>query len=164
MNRVFRSICLILAAALLAGGYALDSSWVGAAAVLTLAACWGIGRRFHWNWLHSALLAGYGIAAAGGILLGISAHWMIAGCAFGLAGWELASEDWVPTNDPALPWRILLWRKTLPSLAGSVGLGLLAAEILLLVRVSVPFGVMLLAALLGIVSLYLFYRAQKARP
>lgn len=159
MSVLYLPFSLTLSATLLAGGYALDKNWMGVAALAALAIFWLVGRRFHRPWLNSALLVGYVSAAAAGIFLGISAHWMIAGSAFALAAWELDSEDWAQANDSTQPWRELLQRKTLPLLVISVGLGLLAAELLLFVRISISFGVMLLAALVGIVSLTLFFRS-----
>ena len=158
-----RSIGLILAAVVLAGGYAAAQSWVGVVVMLVLAASWVIGRRTRVAWLNSALLVGYVSASAGGIFFGVSAHWMIAGCAFALAGWELAGVETVAAGESNQILNDLLRRKTVQLLTLSFGMGLLAAELLLYVRVSLPFGVVLLGGVLAFTSLYLLFRTQKSR-
>ncbi len=159
-----RYICLILSTAALTGGYALLGSWVGMIAVLLLAVIWVTVQKYLWPWLASLLMAGFLGAAVRGILLGGSPQLMIAGSAFALAAWELTSKRLDSGQGVEDQFSIKLQKNSLMWLVISIGLGLLTAQLILLVQVIISFWVLFFAALVVMASLYLLFRLLRSHP
>jgi hypothetical protein len=109
------------------------------------------------SWLSSSILILLVCGAAGGVLSGLSPEMMIAASALALIFWELMQQilnrgkkDGSSTLNhlKSTPFKLLLV---------SAGTGLLIAEIGLRVHFQLPFGIVILAVLLILYSVYRFY-------
>ena len=156
-------VCVFAALILLAGGFGLAHLWWGEVFVLAIIFFWLIFQRSDWNLLPSALLAIYVCVAAAGLLSGVSPFLMIAGAAVALASWELADQrvNLPGTSNHAL---VSLYEHHHMKILGiTVGLGLLVAEAGLFLQFSIPFGVLVLIALVVLFSLYRFFSLFKKK-
>jgi hypothetical protein len=146
-------VCLLAAAACLAGGYALAGFPAGVLfAVLALLA-WLYAWRPANGWLAGLCLAASTCLAAVGILLQAPPSLMILGAVLTLATWDLLLLDHSMPSHDLPPGSRLLEIRRLQSLAAVLGVGLFAAFASRLVSVSLPFGLMVLAVLLALFAL-----------
>lgn len=135
------AICLLL-------GYILIGRWLALLAVpamilLRIAA----GRRSSF-WAASGLLSVCVVLAVAGILLHASALLMSAGCVFALAGWDLSDPRGQTAAPAAGNYGVLLEEKRLRSLAAVLGASALLALLPAILRIQLPFGVVVFLALL----------------
>lgn len=158
MTRVALVLNVMLCATALARGYALRDMDAVARAIVLLGALWLCALWRRWHWYSSAALIGAVLAAAVGILLDVSAAWMLAGAVFALVAWDLAdfrrrlaagsTED----DLSGIEQRHLLRLSVL-----TLG-GLAFASLGMLVRLKVPFEWMLLLLLVTALGLAQFLR------
>ncbi|MHC1781330.1 MAG: hypothetical protein AB9891_00980 [Anaerolineaceae bacterium] len=146
---------LAAALACLAAGYWLAGMGWGGVIALSLLAGWITGRRFRWSWLPGTFLTVFTAAAAGGLLLGVSFHWMAAGLVTALAAYELGADKAGLEANAVFRNRFQVRRAALLGLV--VLFGLLAAEAGTFLNFTIPFGGLGLAALAvlyGLVKLF----------
>ena len=153
--------CLYAASALLAAGFGLAQRWPGLALAVLVGVGWLAARRLSWNWLINALLGAFTALSAASLLSGVSPALAIAASAAALAAWELSAQENPPRDEPARALAVGYLRARRVWLAAAVGLGLLLAEAGLFLRFAMPFGVLLLAALLVLFGFYQFYRYSR---
>jgi len=83
------AVSVVLCAAALGWGY-LERGLEGAARVaLAAGVLWLLALWRRWPWFSGVALLGAVIAAAAGLLLDVSAAWMLAGAVFALIAWDL---------------------------------------------------------------------------
>jgi len=136
-------VCAGIAILSLTGGYGIQG-WPVLPVMLGLAAVWLLARKKAGAWLPSCLLVIYLGLAVYGLQAGYSPLMMILGATAALAWWDLVL---LPSNKAApLPPDFV--NQHLRSLALAAGLGLLLAIAGLQIHLELPFGVILLLAVL----------------
>ena len=115
-------------------------------------------KTFKRTWLSSLILSLSVIAATYGVLTGASPEIMISGTALALFIWDLLRQIVYRRKDEKLRAPIFPNRAHVQLLIFSVGTGLMLAEAGSQIQIPVPFGVVILAALLILVSLFRFYQ------
>jgi len=115
-------------------------------------------KLFDRRWLSSLYLLLLVGGAAAGALLGLSPAMMIVGAALALISWELTEQMLHWPRDDVLPSLKIPKKAHLKVLMTSVGLGLMLAEGGLLMHISLPFGIVVLAVFLILFSFSRFYR------
>ncbi len=150
-------LCFTLAAALLAFSFTGIFAWAILPALAAALSLWLNFQRLGWRWLPSVLLVLTVGEAAAGTLLAKNPALMIAAVSACLAGWELAEQTPYRQHSGAVS-RISLSSAAWSRLAAAVILAMAIAEAGLLLRVTIPFWGVFLAALLIFFSLYRFYR------
>lgn len=115
------------------------------------------------SWLSSFYLLLLVGGAAAGALLGFHPALILAVAALALISWELLAQriDW-RSGDRLPSLKVPLWAH-IKVLMISAGSGLLLAEGGLLVHISLPFGIVVLAVLLILFSFSRFYRLIATR-
>jgi hypothetical protein len=148
-------LCLVL-------GVALAGRWEGGMAALILLSLGLLYHRLPAQWMPSLLLGLYTLAVAGGLLAGGSPFLLLGGVVTALAAWDLNHSISSLAGNARTNFGPDQQNKRLLLLAGVVGLSLAFINLGLLVRVSLPFGVILLlaSAALGGLSM-LIYLLQK---
>lgn len=156
-------VCLAVSTTCLALGFWNAGKWAALPAVFLSAGLWLFARNSPTGWLPLASLALSAGLAALGTLLGAQPVLAIPGAAFALATWDLAllehSLKGCPEAEDTRRYEI----KHIRSLAFSLTLGLLAAELGLGLQFRIPFGLMLLLAALALYSLDRMTRSFKGR-
>jgi hypothetical protein len=152
-------LCFLAAAGLLSAGFATAYGWIILPAASALLLVWWGSQWQGWRWLSALLLVLDVCAAAGGVLLGKNAAWLIAGVTTALAGWELAGQRQCQSRSTAdVRYAVSRWSH-FRLLAVVIALGLVFAEGGLFLRVSIPFWGIFFAGLLILFSLYRFFQA-----
>ena len=143
----------------LAGGYLAAGQWLALPGLLVALLAWLLVWKWPFRWLPLAgLLLTVGLSA-GGVFAGASPVLMILSVPFALAGWDLLLWNLaLSASSPAAP-STLLARSHYISLAWAVGLGLLLALAGRLLRLQLPFGVLLFLVLLALLSLERLFHA-----
>lgn len=157
-------LSLVAALALLAVGAAAARNWVYALSILPIAILDGLSRRFGWSWCPAALLLAYIALAAGGLFIGISPALGIAGAAAALFHWELSEPLAKGSRADELPLAGLFYRQRLRYLGISTAMGLLLAELGLVLRVDLPFAGAILAAVILLFSIYRLFLLRPKKP
>jgi len=156
-------LSILLAAGLLALGYALSGRGPWGVAVVVVGGLWLVGRRRGWGWTASVGLVALVGAAAFGLGRGLAPGWALLGTGAALAAWDLDAfarrlGDGGPMGD-----RAMLERRHLQRLLLVEALGLLLAGAALAVRVRIGFGGALLLgalAVLGLSQVMGFFRRE----
>lgn len=160
MTRRLVPACVGLSGGFLMLGYGLGRMGPGAALVAGLVALWLAGWWRRWAWAPNVGLVSLVAAAAGGVLLGLGAGWMLVGLVAALCAWDL--EHWsrrldgMNWRDERAAQRRSLERAHFRRLLAVAGLGLLLPAIALQVRVRLVF---LPAVLLGLLVVWGLSRA-----
>ncbi len=132
-----------LTAAYIAAGY-----WVILPAVAAMVIFWIAIRKTQSFWSASSLLAVYVVLAIAGILLKAPVVLIVPGCIAALAAWDLMDlKASTAGAAPAGGSRVLAQRR-LQALGTASGVSLLLATASLVFRIHLPFGVLVLLALL----------------
>jgi hypothetical protein len=161
MSETTSVLCFLAAAVLLSAGYASVYGWVILLVVSTAMLVWWLFQRPGWHWLPVVLLVMDVSAAAGGVLVGKNAAWLVAAAAAALAGWELAGQrEYRPGAYPRIQ-AALADRSHLRLLAVVIIAGLVCAEAGLFLQISIPFWGMFFAGLLILFCLYRFFQVIK---
>lgn len=115
-------------------------------------------QSIEWTWFPSVLLVLLICGTVTGVLSGISAALMIAIATLALIIWEYIEQiAYRPRKDNNPAGNFPKWAHT-RLLVATIGISLFFAEGGLLVQLSLPFGIILLASLLILFSFYRFYR------
>ncbi len=149
---------LLASVVILIIGYAMTNLWLVILVLPVILLAGWLTRQSSPGWLPSVLLALYTVEAAGGALVGAIPGLMIAGAAFMLISWEISAQLRALKGAANHPQGRLSSHAHIRRLITAVGIGLLIAEAGLLIHLRVPFGIILLAGLLVLFSLYRFYR------
>jgi hypothetical protein len=150
------SLCFLAAAALISDGFMIAYLGIILPVVSALLLVWWVLQWKCWRWLPSLLLVVDICAAAGGLLLGRNAAWVIAGTAAALAGWELAGQR-QDRSGTRVRFTVSIWPH-FRLLAVVIALGLVFAEGGLFLHVSIPFWGVFFAGLLILFSMYRFFQ------
>ncbi len=139
--------------ACLAAGYAATGQWIGLPGIVLVLAAWllaALERSGSFSWVAMILSVGM---AAGGLFASIPVPLMLLAATCALAGWDMVIFTNTLTSDlPAGSIRRLEERHY-RSLIPALGLGLLAAVAGPAIRLQIPFGWMLLLAILALLGL-----------
>jgi hypothetical protein len=156
LPRLLKWGSLTAGVAFLAAGYALIHQWW----LLGLAVLVWLGGIFADKWSVAVFVGMVGLAAAG-VYMGAATILVVLGATSALASWDLASwEDFVAGGLPAEAITRLEWRHY-AYLALALGAGLLAVILGRLVRVQLPFGVLLILAVLVFLGVDQVWRFTK---
>jgi hypothetical protein len=153
MVRVLCILTTILGAGSIAAAFAIKSppwSIIGAIAFIVL---WISGYLRNWQWLQNAgLLFIFGLACLG-FLLGLSATLLFCGSFFALAGWDLVDFSRRLRNaSPEDDLRALEHQHFL-RLGSGITLGVILVMLAVNIRLQIPFGWMIILALLAALGL-----------
>ena len=148
----------IACAACLAVGYAMAGQWVALGAVLIAFLAWLAARQRQSTWLSLAALVISISLAAAGLLSGASPTFMIFSATLALASWDLVFLDHILAGSSSAQTVTLLEKKLYQSLVLALGLGLLAAVTGRMIRLQIPFGGVVLLAILALLSLDRLWR------
>ena len=158
VRKIVGLICPIAGVVCLVVGYAMVRQWLALLGVLFVFLVWLFTWIWSSRWLPLAALALSVSLSAAGIFAGAPPALMILSAALSLAAWDLALMD-LPHAEVSSTGRLsFLAYSHYKSLALAVALGLLAAMVGRMVRIQLPFGVMILLALLVLVSLERLWR------
>jgi hypothetical protein len=136
-------ICLVLCVLCLAAGYALAGGWGGAALSILIGPAWWFARKFPTSWGPFFCLFGSAGLAVAGILLGSPPVFMISGSAAALAAWDLVWLESAVGGQPEMEQTRQYEKEHLRSLAQAVGGGLSGELLGRLIRVDIPFIVLM---------------------
>jgi hypothetical protein len=146
-------ICLVISAICLLLGY-LPAGGLQVLAALTVMAVFGFfTRRSTYQWPTFAILTAYLLIAAGGLLAGLSPYLLIIGSVAALCAWDLALFDQSLVGDQHQILASVLEKKHLQSLGLVALLGLILVIAGLQIRLTLPFGVIVLIVLLALFGL-----------
>jgi hypothetical protein len=152
-RKILKLICPLASTACLAAGFAAVGQWTAWPGVLLALSAWllaALRRSGSFSWV--ALMLSVGLAAAG-LLVSIPLPLMMLAATFALAGWDIVLfTNGLTPGVPAGSIRRLAERHY-RSLIPALGFGLLAAVAGPAFRIQIPFGGMLLAAILALLSL-----------
>ncbi len=146
----------------LAGGFASAGRWRVLPVVLLVLLAWLLTYKWRSGFFPlAALILSVGLAAAG---LFVSAPFllMLLGALFALAGWDLVLLSHTLNIHPPGGSISLLEQRHYRSLALALGFGLLVAVSGPAIRVRIPFGWMILLAILALLSLEGFWRRLRS--
>ena len=152
-RKILSLACALACVLCLAAGYAQAGQWLALLGVLPALLAWLAGFKWPQRWLPLAGLLLSICLAAAGLFTGAASVLMILSAAFALAAWDmilwnLSLDASALTDTPAL-----LARSHYISLALAIGAGLLAALGGRLLRLQLPFGVLIFLVLLALLSL-----------
>lgn len=146
-------VCIGLSAGAFALASALSGLWFLALPIPVLGVTWLAGQRRGWKWISSLGLVLGTLVAAGGLLLGLDAGWMLAGLVAALAAWDLDHFSHTVESVPRVEGARSLERRHVQRLLAAVGLGALLAAVAQGVDVTLSFGFILLLGLVAILGL-----------
>ncbi len=165
LRKLIIAAFLLILAACLALGFAAAAPWMALAAVLVCMLSWVSSWKWPLIWPPTAaLVISTGVAAAG-LLAGASPWPVLLSGLPTLALWDLILLDQAlaessPASSPARspassPRKMpgLLEQKHFQSLALALGLGLCATVAVRLIQIQIPFGILVLLAILAFFSL-----------
>ncbi len=159
LRKIIILVFLVLSATCLAFGFAMVAQWAAIAAVLTSLLAWLSGWRWSSVWPPSAALVVSISLAAAGLLAGASPLLMLLSVTPTLGVWDLMLLDQTVTSSSPGKTLALLEQKHYGSLARALGLGLLAALASRVIRFQIPFGVIILLAILAFFGLDRIWRS-----
>lgn len=148
MYSLVRAASLVAAGTCLVWGYTVTGNWLIVLAIPFMALFWiATGRRSPFR-AASALLSVYVFLAVAGLALRAPALLMVAGCVFALAAWDLSDRRGQAASQAVQRYGAVLERRRLRSLAGMISASMLLAALPTMLRLQLPFGIILLLALL----------------
>lgn len=153
LRKILKLVFPLACTACLAAGYAAAGKWIALPGVLLVLAAWllaALGRSGSFSWV--ALMLSVGLAV-GGLFASVPFLLMVLAATFALAGWDIVFFN--NTLAPDLPAGSIrrLEERHYRSLIAALGLGLLAAAAGPAIRLQIPFGWMILLAILALLSL-----------
>jgi|GEM_PF-1841413 len=152
-RKTFFAVCLIISVLCLSLGYGLSGQWVGVVISLITGAAWLLARKYPNSILPLASLAISICLAVAGNLNGDSAFLMTCGSGFALATWDLLLLDSALGSHSSAVQTRQYEIKHLQSLALALGSGLMVIFLGRLVRLQIPFVVLLLSIALVVFGL-----------
>lgn len=164
-TRMIYFICLAISAVCLFLGYYPASSWQVLAALVVMAVLWFFARKSTSLWPTSAILTIYLLVAAGGLLAGYSTYLLIIGSVAALSCWDLALFNQSLAGDQQQAHVGVLEKNHLQSLGLAALIGLILVIAGLQIRLTLPFGVIVLLVLLALFGLerskHYFHQSNK---
>jgi len=143
LRRSLFVICLIGSLLCLAAGYGMAGQWLGVTLAALTGPGWWLARKYPGSGLPLVfLLASVGLAVAGR-LSGPPSGWMISGSALALATWDLLLLDAALESHSSMEPTHQYENEHLRSLLLAVGCGLFTAFFGRLLRVQIPFVVLI---------------------
>jgi hypothetical protein len=139
-----------LAAILLGLAYLPAGRWWILAVLGAMVLFWLVMKRWSIFGSASALLLIYLLVAAVGVLTGLSLSWLVAGCTFALASWDLVLFSEALQPGPPARLTDLMERSHLRSLAAACGAGLSLGLLAAVIHFELPFIVVVLLVLLAV--------------
>lgn len=143
---------------LLGIGFQIAGKWFANIFILVLLVLTFLSIKFNWKWAFSIFLITNSIFAIGGILVGAPSFLMIAGVATTLASWELSTDQKHYKEMYSHAQGVVYEKNRLRLLLISIGSGMIAAEIVLLVQFQLPF---IIIFLLAIIILFCFFQISR---
>ena len=144
---------IMLAALLLAAGYAVRALWPWALGSVAIGGLWVAGQQRGWGWTATPGMVGLVGLTTAGIFLGLPVLWMLACATAALVAWDLSHFAQRLSEAGRVEDTAALQRARRRRLAIVAGLGLLLGGTALIARVELGFGIALLLGLLAIVGL-----------
>jgi hypothetical protein len=152
-RKILRLVFPLACIACLAAGYAAAGQWMVLWGVPVALSVWLIAVKWRSSFLSlAALILSIGLAAAG-VFLSAPFLLMITAATFALAGWDIVIFTNALTPDPSAGSFRRLEERHYWSLISALGFGLLAAAAGPAIRIRIPFGWMILMAILALLSL-----------
>jgi len=146
---------------LLVSGFGIAKIWLGVIIILIMIPYWSITRHLQrkiYSWVSLVIFVG---VAACGLLSNASSYLMVAGVSSALACWEL--EDQLPKSMiSSIPSVTSSCEKYhLKILAIAISTGLIVAEAGLFLKLTLPFGLVFLAAVLVLFCIFQLFSLFK---
>jgi hypothetical protein len=151
-RKILRLVCPLACTACLAAGYAAVGKWIAWLGVLLALSAWLLAALRSAAFSSVALVLSAGLAASG-LFVSIPFPLMMLAATFALAGWDIVLFSNALTPDPPADMIRRLEERHYRSLISALGLSLLAAAAGSAVRIRIPFGWMVLLAILALLSL-----------
>lgn len=152
-RKILKFACPLASTVCLAAGFAAVRQWIAMPCVILALLAWllaALGRSGYFSWV--ALILSIGLAASG-LFVSIPFLLMMFAATFALAGWDIVLFTDALTPDPPADMIRRLEERHYRSLIAALGLGLLAAVSGPAIRIRIPFGWMVLLAILALLSL-----------
>ncbi len=149
MRKLLKLACPIACAVCLAAGYASAGQWLGVPLAALVWAAWHFGAK----WPPTLMLIASVVVAAGGLVAGASAQWMVLSTTLALASWDLAHWDSFLVGDMPAEVERRLEQKHYACLALALVPALLVAVAGPSLRLEIPFGILVAVALLALLGL-----------
>ena len=153
LRKIFFAVCLIISALCLAAGYGFSGQWVGVVISIITGPAWLFARKYPTSVFPIICLSGTTGLAVTGILSGCPPLLMICGSGFALATWDILLLDGTLRGSSSGEQTRQYENKHLQSLGLALGSGLLAVFLGHLLRLQIPFVVLLLFVALVIFGL-----------
>jgi hypothetical protein len=141
-------LCLLLTVSCLGFGYLSAGYWQVLVAVVFLAILWVFVRKRSRFWAAAILLLGSAMLAARGMLINISPLLMVIACTAGLVSWDLYLFNGEVSKNSLPHAEAFLARNHMRALAMAAMAGLLLALAGVFIRFELPFGSLVLLALM----------------
>ncbi len=145
---ILRAVCLLAAAACLTVGYLLIGDWAILLAIPALILFWLVAAKSSPFWGACGLLSIYIALAVLGITRHAPAVLLSAGCVLALMAWDLSDPRGHSADGKAGDYVGLMENRRLRSLAAVSIVSLLLVAVAALIRLELPFGVIVLLSLL----------------
>lgn len=153
LRKTFFAVCLIISALCFAAGYGLSGQWVGVVISISTGPAWLFARKYPTSVFPIICLSGFTCLAVMGILSGCPPLLMICGSGFALATWDILLLDGALKNNSSGEQSRQYEIKHLQSLGLALGSGLSTVFLGRLLRLQIPFVVLLLFVALVILGL-----------
>jgi hypothetical protein len=160
-NEFVYFVMQIATIALLIGGFAMIKNWQSVTIILIMLPYWWITHRSQrriYSWIIFLIFVGLAVY---GLLSKASPYFMVAGVSTGLACWEL--EDQIPKSlkSPITSVTNSCEKYHLKILSIAIAIGLFIAEASLFLKLSLPFGVIFLVAILVLFCIFQLFLLLK---
>ena len=150
--------CLLIATICLSLGYGIEGRWRGLLVALVLPFLWIFIRNRKNQWLPTVLLILYIGTAVTGLVIGCEPLLMISSVTPALGMWDVAQFQH-RTKDNENPALVeLLEREHFRSFGLALGAGFFLSVLGLVIRVQLPFGVIVLFTLITLIGLHRLYK------
>ncbi len=144
-------LCQLLAISILVLAFCLEKLWMGVIFSLLFALFWIISCRYPQKWLSSIRLVGYLAISVIGLMNDVLPSLMIAGITASLACWEL--EDRLPESSK-MHAKGLFEKNQLIWLGLTCLVGFLLGETCLVIKLTIPFGLVVFISLLVLFGIF----------
>jgi hypothetical protein len=139
--------CIFLSTLSLATGFGISGQWLALGLTVVIMAMWLSAFRKDGGWLATLALVSAAAQVTVGMLAGASPYLMFPGAILALASWDLTLFDHYLARNAGGPMADRLVRKHYASLALVMGVGLIALAADQLVRLQIPFLLMVVLAI-----------------
>ncbi|RPI87868.1 MAG: hypothetical protein EHM41_03445 [Chloroflexi bacterium] len=156
MNRAIEVLCIVISTTVLSAAYITGGYITAAMVIVFIGAGWLVAELYKWIPVTFLGLLFSSLAAGAGILLDLQIWLVFLGAAAGLAAWDLTRFNQhlqlaADTDDVRdLEKRHLGW------LGGTLFIGLLLAGGSIVAQAQLPFGWIMIFAILGVLGLVRF--------